>query len=64
MKRTLSRTEQAVADLVAQGLKDKQIAAILGICKGRVRTCLTKAFKKLGVDSRLQLTLAQIKKAA
>ena len=51
----LTRREQDVAELTAQGLPDKLIAQRLGISFPTVRTHVTHIFEKLGVSNRVQL---------
>jgi len=49
---TLTRTESVVLSLAAQGLSTVQIAAWLHRSEGTVRDCLTRAYRKLGVQHR------------
>lgn len=51
----LTRREQDVAELTAQGFSDKAIALRLGIGFPTVRTHVTHIFAKLGVSNRVQL---------
>jgi DNA-binding CsgD family transcriptional regulator len=51
----LSETEQRVAELVAAGLSNKEIAARLYITVRGVEANLTKIYRKLGVASRADL---------
>lgn len=51
----LSKREAAVAQLAAQGLADKEIARLLNVTFGTVRTHLDNAFTKLEVRNRTQL---------
>ncbi len=51
----LSERQLAVAQLASLGLSDKVIAQRLGIAFTTVRTHLGHAFRKLGVDNRVQL---------
>ena len=51
----LTETEQRVAELVAQGLSNRQVAAELFVTVRAVESTLTKAYAKLGVRSRTQL---------
>jgi len=51
----LSTREREVADLVACGLPDKEIARRLGISITTVRTHIDHAFRKLGVTNRMLL---------
>lgn len=51
----LSPREQAIAKLVAQGLPNKSIAAILNISPWTVATHLRRIFGKLSVTSRTEM---------
>jgi DNA-binding CsgD family transcriptional regulator len=53
--RDLTETEQRVASLVARGLSNQQVAAELFVSVRAVESTLTKAYAKLGVQSRTQL---------
>jgi DNA-binding CsgD family transcriptional regulator len=55
--RHLTHREEEVANLVAQGLANRQIASRLVISESTVETHLARIFKKLGLQSRTQLTL-------
>ena len=50
----LTRREEEVANLVAQGLANRQIAHRLTISESTVETHLARIFKKLGLHSRTQ----------
>ena len=52
---TLTRREREVVDLVAKGLKNKQIGEQLFISEVTVSHHLTSIFGKLGISDRLQL---------
>ncbi|PUE29259.1 hypothetical protein B9Z39_04085 [Limnohabitans sp. JirII-29] len=52
----LSPREQEAAQLVAQGLSDKEIARRLNISATTVRTHLEHAFRKTGANNRASLT--------
>lgn len=54
----LTSSERAVAELVAQGLANKEIAGRLGIATRTVEHHVTNAYRKLGVDSRVALAQA------
>src|SRR5207244_4083247 len=54
---TLTPREREVIVLVSQGLKNKAVAAKLGISDTTVRHHLTAIFSKLGVQDRLSLVL-------
>jgi DNA-binding NarL/FixJ family response regulator len=51
----LSETERRVADLVADGLSNKQVAAKLYLTVRTVETNLSKVYAKLGIRSRTEL---------
>jgi DNA-binding CsgD family transcriptional regulator len=51
----LTRRQREVADLVARGLTNRQIAAELSISEHTVATHVSKIMKKLGLSSRSQL---------
>ncbi|MEE8600837.1 response regulator [Euzebya tangerina] len=53
----LSQREEQVIRLVHEGLANKQIARRLGIAERTVKTHLTNAFKRLGVEDRTQAAL-------
>jgi two-component system nitrate/nitrite response regulator NarP len=53
----LSKKERAVVSLVAQGLRNKEIAAELGVAEGTVKVHLHKIFDKVDVSSRFELAL-------
>jgi DNA-binding NarL/FixJ family response regulator len=49
-------TEERVADLVARGLSNRDVAAELFVTVRTVESTLTKVYAKLGVRSRTELT--------
>jgi DNA-binding CsgD family transcriptional regulator len=53
----LSPREQAVVCLVAAGLRNKEIAAHLGITEKTVKFHLTNVFEKIGAESRIEVVL-------
>jgi DNA-binding CsgD family transcriptional regulator len=53
----LSPREQAVVRLVAAGLRNKEIAAQLGITEKTVKFHLTHVFEKIGAESRIEVVL-------
>ena len=61
---SLTDTEQAVADLVAQGLNNNQVAARMYISTHTVAHHLRQAFRKLSIASRYELTRIAIEQAA
>ena len=54
----LTPREQEVAGLVARGCTDRDIARVLGIGFGTVRTHLTNAMHKSGCANRAELAAA------
>jgi DNA-binding NarL/FixJ family response regulator len=57
----LSRREGQLVSLLAQGLKNKEIAACLDITEGTVKVYLSKLFQKVGAKDRLELALFGLK---
>jgi DNA-binding NarL/FixJ family response regulator len=55
---SLSVAEHRVAELIGRGRSNKTIALELGISRRTVETHATRVFRKLNVESRLQLALA------
>ena len=51
----LSETERRIADLVAQGRSNKEVAAALSLSAKTVEWNLSKVYAKLGVRSRTEL---------
>lgn len=58
---SLTSREQQVAELVEQGMKNKEIARALGICAGTVKIHLKHIFEKTGVRGRYGLALSGLK---
>ena len=54
---TLTERQGQLVSLVAQGLKNKEIAWRLGTTEGTVKAYLYKLFRKLGVNDRLGMVL-------
>lgn len=54
---SLSTREQAVVGLVVRGLRNREIASLLGIAEGTVKVHLHKVYEKLGVGSRTELVI-------
>lgn len=54
----LTPREREVAERVADGARNKQIAWELGLAEGTVKLHISRAFRKLGVDSRVGLSRA------
>lgn len=59
---TLSRREQEILALLADGLVNKQIAARLGISTNTVKTHLELLFAKLGVATRAEAVATGVKR--
>ncbi|HWC98085.1 MAG TPA: response regulator transcription factor [Candidatus Sulfopaludibacter sp.] len=53
----LTARQAEIVSLVAQGLKNKEIAFQMGITEGTVKVYLYKLFKKLGMNDRLDMAL-------
>jgi len=53
----LSRRESQLVALLAQGLKNKEIARQLDLSEGTVRIYLSKLFSKVGANDRFELAL-------
>jgi DNA-binding CsgD family transcriptional regulator len=56
----LTGTERTVAELVAQGLTNREVAARIFLSPHTVSFHLRKVYRKLGVRSRVDLTRASI----
>ena len=54
---TLSQRERQIAEAVARGGTNKEIARVMGITERTVKAHLTAAYEKLGVRDRMQLSL-------
>lgn len=55
---SLSRREAEVLELLAQGMSNREIAAVLRLSLGTVKTHLRHAYRRLGVPDRVTATLA------
>jgi DNA-binding CsgD family transcriptional regulator len=55
--RALSRRQRRVIELVAQGLKNREIVIELGIAEPVVKKYLREIYAKIGVSNRVELTL-------
>jgi two-component system nitrate/nitrite response regulator NarP len=53
----LSKRERAIVGLVAQGLKNRDVASELGITEGTVKVYLHRIYEKLGVSNRTELAI-------
>jgi len=57
----LSRRESQLISLLAQGLKNKEIAHALSISEGTIKVYLSRLFRKVGVKDRYELALYGLK---
>ena len=53
----LAQREDEVANLVAEGMTNREIAQKLGIAEHTVSNCLFRIYEKLGISSRVELAL-------
>ncbi len=60
-KNQLTRREEEVLSLVAEGMTNKEIAILLGISVGRVRNIVTELIMKCMVKNRTQLAVLAVK---
>jgi len=58
---TVSRRESELIMLVAQGLKNREIAKAMSITEGTVKVYLSRLFEKLGVRDRVELVLVGLR---
>ena len=61
--RPLTPREQQVAELVAKGMKNREIAETLGIATGTVKIHLMHIFEKTGIRDRFELALHGLRMA-
>jgi DNA-binding CsgD family transcriptional regulator len=54
---SFSTREKQVVELLAQGLKNKEIAAAMNLAEGTVKVYLSRLFKKTKVRDRFELML-------
>jgi two-component system, NarL family, nitrate/nitrite response regulator NarL len=54
----LSTREREIAELVAQGMRNRAISEELGLTEGTVKVYLNRVYEKLGISSRTELALA------
>ncbi len=59
--RQLSRREQEIAQLVAEGCSNRQISERLKLSEHTIKNYLFRVFEKLGVSTRVELTLYTLK---
>ena len=62
-RRPLTPREQQVAELVAKGMKNREIAETLGIATGTVKIHLMHIFEKTGIRDRFELALHGLRTA-
>ena len=60
----LTARELQIAQAIADGRSNREIAMQLGITEQTVKNHLTNIFEKMGVSSRLQLALVMLKRGA
>jgi two-component system nitrate/nitrite response regulator NarP len=54
---SLSKRERAIVGLVAQGMRNRDVASELGITEGTVKVYLHRIYEKLGVSNRTELAI-------
>ena len=54
---SLTPREKAIANLVSQGMRNREIADELGMTEGSVKVYLHRIYEKLGVNNRTELAL-------
>ena len=59
----VSKREGELITLVTQGLKNKEIAAVMGITEGTVKVYLSRLFGKIGARDRFELALIGLRNA-
>ena len=57
----LAQREDQVANLVAEGMTNREIAQKLGIAEHTVSNCLFRIYEKLGISSRVELVLYRLR---
>jgi DNA-binding CsgD family transcriptional regulator len=60
---SLTGTEQAVAELVAEGLTNQEVADRMYVSPHTVAHHLRQAFRKLGIGSRVELACAVVEQS-
>jgi DNA-binding NarL/FixJ family response regulator len=58
---SLSKRQSELVGLLVQGLKNKEIASVLGISEGTVKAYLTTLYEKVGARDRFELALFGLK---
>jgi len=56
----LSFRDRQVVDCVAEGLRNKEIAYLLGLSEGTIKEYMYRIFRKVGVTSRSQLAVMRV----
>jgi two-component system, NarL family, nitrate/nitrite response regulator NarL len=59
----VSKREGELITLVTQGLKNKEIASVMGITEGTVKVYLSRLFGKIGARDRFELALIGLRNA-
>jgi DNA-binding NarL/FixJ family response regulator len=59
----VSKREGELITLVTQGLKNKEIATVMGITEGTVKVYLSRLFGKIGARDRFELALIGLRNA-
>jgi DNA-binding NarL/FixJ family response regulator len=60
----LTRRQRQLAAMLAQGLKNKEMAFRLGLSEGTVKVYLSRLYEKVGASDRLELALFALKNLA
>ena len=60
--RPLSRREEEIAHMVAEGFSNRQISQRLDLSEHTIKNYLFRVFEKLGVSTRVELTLYALKR--
>lgn len=53
----LSPRERQITEAVARGMRNREIAALLGMTEGSIKVYLNRIFDKLGVENRTELAI-------
>ncbi len=61
---SLTPRERQVMGLVAQGLRNKEIAYSIGVTEGTIKVYLSRLFQKVGANDRLDLALFALRNMA